>query len=108
MGAMQALRIGLKHTDLFSAIGWFSGAEKDFDPHNSLGGALADATKVNGAWRLLWFGRGLQENSAGRTDFHEKLEKAGVRHIWFECDGSHEWQVWRKHFYDFAPRLFRE
>ena len=107
MGAMQAIRIGLKHPELFAAIGWFSGAERDFDPATSLGGALADAARANAQWRLLWLGCGRQENPAGRTDFHEKLAKAGLRHVWFECDGTHEWQVWRKHLHEFAPRLFR-
>jgi enterochelin esterase-like enzyme len=36
------------------------------------------------------------------------LEKAGIRHVWYECDGTHEWQVWRKHLHEFAPRLFRD
>jgi enterochelin esterase-like enzyme len=107
MGAMQALRVGLKHPDRFSAIGWFSGIERDFDAKTSLEGALADAAKVNADWRLLWLGRGKSESAVGRVEFHEKLEASGIRHVWFECDGSHEWQVWRKHLHDFAPRLFR-
>ena len=108
MGAMQAIGVGLKHPDLFGSIGWFSGVERDFDPQTSFGGALADAAKANARWRLLWFGRGRQESPAGRTDFHEKLAKAGIRHVWYECDGTHEWQVWRMHLHDFAARLFHE
>lgn len=108
MGAMQALRIGLKNPDRFASLGWFSGAERNFDPQTSHDGALADAAKANAQWRLLWFGRGRQEPPAGRVDFHEALTKAGLRHVWFECDGSHEWQVWRQHLLDFAPRLFQE
>jgi enterochelin esterase family protein len=107
MGAGQALHIGLKHPELFSAIGWLSGAERDFDPKTSLGGALADAAAANARWRLLWLGRGRLEPATGRVDFHEKLQEAGVNHVWFECDGAHEWQVWRQHFRDLAPRLFR-
>jgi enterochelin esterase family protein len=38
---------------------------------------------------------------------HSALEAAGIKHVWFETLGSHEWQVWRKSLYDFAPRLFR-
>jgi enterochelin esterase-like enzyme len=107
MGAMQALRIGLKHPELFGSIGWFSGAEKGFDPKTSFGGALADAGAANARWQLLWLGWGRQEKAAGRVDFHGKLRQAGIRHVWYECDGTHEWQVWRKHFRDFAPRLFQ-
>ena len=43
----------------------------------------------------------------GATALHQALDAAGVRHVWFEGPGSHEWQVWRKHLQDFAPRLFR-
>ena len=102
MGAMQALRVGLKHPDLFASIGCFSGVERDFNPQTSFDGALADAAQVNARWRLLWLGWGRQENPAGRADFHEKLQRAGIRHVSFQCDGTHEWQVWRKHLHDLA------
>lgn len=107
MGAMQALRVGLRHPELFSVIGWFSGAERQFDAKTSLDGALADAAKANAQRRLLWLGCGLQENPVGRTDFHEKLDAAGIRHTWFTCDGTHEWQVWRKHLHEFAQVVFK-
>jgi enterochelin esterase family protein len=107
MGAMQAIRIGLAQPERFAWIGWFSGIEREFDPQKSLGGALADAAAANARWKLLWLGWGRGEEPAGRVDFHEKLEAAGIRHVWFECEGTHEWQVWRKHLHDFVPRLFR-
>jgi enterochelin esterase family protein len=37
---------------------------------------------------------------------HDNLEKAGIRHVWVESGGAHEWTVWRKYLADFAPRLF--
>jgi len=107
MGAMQALRVALKHPHLFSAIGWFSGIERNFDPAASHGGAFADATAFNARWRLLFVARGRHESPDGRVDFHEKLQQAGVRHVWFECDGAHEWRVWRRHLHEMAPLLFR-
>jgi enterochelin esterase-like enzyme len=107
MGAMQALRAGLKHADLFGTIGWFSGAERDFDPKTPFGGALADVAMANARWRLLWFAWDRQEGPAGRSDFYKKLEKAGIRHVGFECDGTHDWQVWRKRLHAFAQRQFR-
>ena len=106
MGAMQALRVGLKRPEMFSVIGWFSGVEREFDGKTSLEGALADAVKANAQWRLLWLGCGRQESPVGRVDFHEKLEKAGIRHRWFTCEGTHEWQVWRKHLHEFAQVVF--
>ena len=44
---------------------------------------------------------------ANGKKLHSTLESDGVKHVWFETLGSHEWQVWRKSLYDFAPRLFR-
>lgn len=107
MGAMQAIRAALKHPDLFSSIGWFSGIERNFDPATSLGGAFADAAAFNARWKLLFVARGRHESPDGRVDFHEKLQQAGIRHAWFECDGTHEWRVWRRHLHELAPLLFR-
>lgn len=107
MGAGQALRIGLTNLDKFASIGSFSGGSRDFDPQTSFDGVFADAKAVNSRLDLLWVGCGTEDRLySGAKAFHESLEKAGVNHVWFEGPGSHEWQVWRKHLHDFAPRLF--
>ena len=36
-----------------------------------------------------------------------RLTQNKIEHAWFPGPGAHEWQVWRKHLHDFAPRLFR-
>jgi enterochelin esterase-like enzyme len=107
MGAGQALAIGLTNLDKFAYIGAFSGGARNFDPQTSFNGALADAAKANRSIRLLWMGYGTEDagHAAGRQA-HESLDKAGVKHTWFEGPGSHEWQVWRKHLHAFAPLLF--
>jgi enterochelin esterase family protein len=108
MGGGQAMRTGLMHLDKFSWIGAFSGAIRDFDLETSYGGALRNATEANRKIRLLWIGCGTEDRliQPGR-EIHESLGKHKVEHVWFEGPGAHEWQVWRKHLYDFAPRLFR-
>jgi enterochelin esterase family protein len=109
MGAGQAMQTGLGHLELFAWIGAFSGGVlADFDPQKSFGGALADIAAANKKIKLLWIGYGELDGrySTGKA-MHAAMEKAGVRHVWFEGPGSHEWQVWRKHLRDFAPRLFR-
>ena len=108
MGAGQAMQIGLGNLDRFASIGSFSGGSRNFDPKTSYGGVFADAKGANGKLDLLWIGCGTGDRGyAGATSLHQALEAAGVRHSWFEGPGSHEWQVWRKHLQDFAPRLFR-
>ena len=108
MGAGQAMQIGLENLDRFASIGSFSGAGRTFDPATSYGGVFADAAAANKKIDLLWIGCGSADRLYdGATSLHQALNGAGVRHIWFEGPGSHEWQVWRKHLHDFVPRLFR-
>ena len=97
MGAGQALSIGLANVDKFAYIGAFSGGVQ----------ALRNLNKEIPSLRLLWIGYGVEDGGyAGAKQAHESLEKAGVKHVWFEGPGSHEWQVWRKHLHAFAPLLF--
>jgi enterochelin esterase family protein len=108
MGGGQALRIGLGHLETFASVATFSGAIRNVDLKSSFGGALADAKVANTKLRLLWIGCGTEDRLySSSKSFHEMLEGAGIRHVWFDGPGSHEWQVWRKHLYDLAPRLFR-
>jgi enterochelin esterase-like enzyme len=107
MGGGQAMRIGLTHLDKFASVGSFSGAIRDFNIETSYGGALRDAAEVNRRLRLLWIGCGTEDRLIqGARQLHESLAQNKIEHIWVEGPGSHEWQVWRKHLYDFAPRLF--
>ena len=108
MGSAQALRIGLNHLDQFAYIGAFSPAIDITDATKDYDGDLANPVRLNQQLRLLWIG-------IGNADFlfepvresHETLEKAGIRHVWFESSGAHVWTVWRKYLADFAPRLFQ-
>jgi enterochelin esterase-like enzyme len=108
MGAGQALSIGLANLDRFGYIGAFSGGMRNFDPKTSFGGVLSDPSVASKRIRLLWIGCGTGDGGfAGTKAAHEALDRLGVKHVWFEGAGSHEWQVWRKHLYAFAPLLFR-
>jgi enterochelin esterase family protein len=112
MGGMQALQIGLKHLDQFAYIGSFSGPPLGgFDVTTSYNGAFRDATAFNEKVRLLWLGAGTAEErfAANVRSMHRALDKAGVKHVVFESQGtSHEWQTWRRSLHDFVPRLFRD
>ena len=108
MGAGQALAIGLANLDKFACIGGFSGGLREFNPKTAFGGVFADPAGFNQRVKLLWLGSGVEDRfyASGKAA-HQALEKAGIRNVWFECPGEHEWQVWRRHLADFAPRLFR-
>jgi enterochelin esterase family protein len=108
MGGGQAMRTGLANLDKFAWVGTFSGALRDFNPETSYGGVFKDPTAVNKQLNLLWIGCGEEDGLfAGATRIHQAFEENNINHVWFAGPGSHEWQVWRKHLYDFAPRLFR-
>ncbi|MBI3857832.1 MAG: esterase family protein, partial [Planctomycetes bacterium] len=115
MGGGQAVRIGLGHLDLFGSVASLSGGA-GAPPGGAAGAsrpegiakALSDPAEFNAKMQLFWIGCGQQDGGYGRAkDAHEALEKAGVKHAWFEVPGAHEWQVWRKSLHDLAKRLFK-
>jgi enterochelin esterase-like enzyme len=119
MGGAQTFQVTLNHPGLFSYIGGFSGAPPDFvfgnrelDPKTSCNGVFADPTAFGKRVHLLWLGVGTVETErilAGIRAFHETLDKAGIKHVYYGSPGTaHEWQTWRRDLNDFAPRLFRE
>jgi enterochelin esterase-like enzyme len=109
MGGGQAMRTGLAHLDKFAWIGSFSGALREFNVETSYGGALRDAAEANRKLKLLWIGCGSEDRLfEGGQAIHKSLTEHKVEYVWVEGPGSHEWQVWRKHLYDFTPRIFKK
>ena len=115
MGGMQTFQITLKHLDLFAYIGGFSGAGGGFggvpfDPKTAHNGVMADASEFTKKVRLLWLGIGTAEPKRmydSVKSFHEALEKAGIKHVYYESPGTaHEWLTWRRCLHEFAPLLF--
>jgi enterochelin esterase-like enzyme len=114
MGGMQSFRIGLKHLDVFSHIGGFSGGGGGFggaafDPKTAHDGVMANADEFNKKMRVLWLGIGTAEGRMyeGIKNYHDALEKAGIKHVYYESPGTgHEWLTWRRCLHEFAPLLF--
>jgi enterochelin esterase-like enzyme len=115
MGGMQTFMIGLKHLDLFAALGGFSGGGGGFgggtvDLKTANGGAMADAEAFNKKMRVLWLGVGTDEPQflRGIKGYCEALQKAGIKHVYYESPGTgHEWLTWRRCLNEFAPLLFK-
>ena len=118
MGGMQTFHVTLKHLDLFSHIGGFSGAAgplvlggRALDPKTDYDGVFADPAAFAKKVHVLWLGVGTAEPEGMRTGIrrlHASLTEAGVAHVYQESPGTdHEWQTWRRNLNDFAPRLFR-
>jgi enterochelin esterase-like enzyme len=110
-GARQTMQATLAHLDSFSYIGIFSRPPlPEFDVKTMYGGVLANAAETNKKIRLLWFGAGTAEEGVWHytKETREALDKAGIKYSYVEYPGlAHEWQIWRKCLYDFAPLLFR-
>jgi enterochelin esterase family protein len=115
MGGMQTFQITMKHLDLFSYIGGFSGGGggfggQAFDPKTAHGGVMADPEAFNKKVKLVWLGIGTDEPQRmyeSIKNYHESLEKAGIKHVYYESPGtSHEWLSWRRCLHEFAPLLF--
>jgi len=115
MGGMQAWTIGLKHTDLFSSIGGFSGAGGGFggpfDVKTAFDGVMADPAAFNGRMHTLFLSVGTAEAARMQDSvrgFHSALDKAGIKTTLYESPGTeHEWQTWRRSLHEFAPMLFQ-
>jgi enterochelin esterase-like enzyme len=117
MGGMQAFQVTLKHLELFSYLGGFSGGgglqmidEQKPDWKAAYNGVFADPAAFARKVRLLWLGVGTAEPERFRSaihGLHAVLAQAGIQHVYWESPGTdHEWQTWRRALKDFAPRLF--
>jgi enterochelin esterase family protein len=111
-GGMTTYTIAPANLDKFAYIGGFSGSTGGFgrgnvDVKTMQGGVFADAEAFNGKVKLLYLSIGSMEGP-GAKNFHEALEKAGIKNVYFESPGTaHEWLTWRRSLNDFAPRLFQ-
>jgi enterochelin esterase family protein len=109
MGGGQTLSIGLAHLDVFSALGVFSGARGMNDVKTAYNGVFADADAFNQKVHAFYVSIGTTENAEGARAFHQALEAQGIKHVYFESQGTaHEWQTWRRSMRGFAPLLFQK
>jgi enterochelin esterase family protein len=117
MGGFHTFNVTLKHLDLFTHIGGFSGAMgllsrgEQPDVKAAYDGVFADPAAFAKKVRLLWLGVGSEEPERmrdGIRSLHRALTDAGIQHVYWESPGTdHEWQTCRRDLQDFAPRLFR-
>jgi enterochelin esterase family protein len=114
MGGFQTFQTTMTNHDKFAYIGGFSGAA--FMPPGSdikqmYNGVWADAAAFNKKTKLMYISIGTAEPERmykGVKGFHEALDKAGIKHIYYESSGtSHEWQTWRRSLNQFAALIFK-
>lgn len=115
MGGFQTFQTTMLHPDLFSYIGGFSGAaflQPDTDIRKMYNGVWENAAAFNEKFRLVYLSIGTAEPEImykGVRNFHEALDKVGIKHVYYESPGTaHEWQTWRRSLRQFASMIFLE
>jgi enterochelin esterase family protein len=111
LGGTQTFQITQANLDKFAWIGAFSPPFGFPDVKTGYNGLMADPGAFAKQVKLLYVSMGSAEagsGTGGARGYHESLEAAGIRHVYYESPGTaHEWQTWRKSIYGFAPLLFR-
>jgi enterochelin esterase family protein len=111
MGGTQALHIGLSNLSRFGSIGAMSapGNVPASEPFLvAQAGVLKDVAGVNSRLHLLWLSCGREDALKPRAaEVHDILAAAGIRHIWRETNGAHNWTVWRRQLLEILLLLFR-
>ena len=108
MGGGQALQIGFKHLDSFSALASFSGVvPNEFEI--KFKSELEDSVGTNRKLKVLWIGCGEQDELFNRSKrLDEILNAHGIGHTLVSLQGRHNYDVWRKCLTQTTPLLFRK
>jgi enterochelin esterase family protein len=107
MGGIQSRTVGLAHPDAFSNIGIFSGGT--LDELTATNSPLANSVEFSRPVKSF-VSFGSDEGGANSLkSCHDSPVAAGITNMnyYISPDTAHEWQTWRRIFYEFAPLLFK-
>ena len=110
LGGTQTYQITQANLDKFAWIGAFSAPFGFPDTQTGFNGLIADPKAFAKQVKLLFISLGTKEigRMGGSKTFHEVLEGAGIKHVYYESPGTaHEWQTWRRSLHEMAPLLFQ-
>jgi len=110
LGGTQTWEITQAHLDHFAYLGSFSAPFGFPEVPGGFNGLLGDPAAFAKQVNVLFVSVGSAEGgmTGGSRTFHQALEKAGIKHIYYESPGTaHEWQTWRRSLHEFAPLLFQ-
>jgi enterochelin esterase-like enzyme len=109
LGGTQSYQITQANLDKFANIGIFSAPFGFPGVETGYNGLLAKPAEFAKQVKVFYISMGSKEGPQTGRSIHEALEKAGVKHVYFEAPGTaHEFQTWRKSLYGFAQLLFRD
>jgi enterochelin esterase-like enzyme len=106
MGGGQSLNFGLRNLDSFAWVGGFSSAPNTRPP----GSLIKDHAEAAKKLRLLYVACGDKDRLLGTSAaVHKMLDEKKVPHLYnVIAGGGHDFRVWKRDLYTFAPLLFRE
>lgn len=110
LGGTQTMEITQAHLDQFAYIGIFSAPFGFPQIPGGFNGLLGDPTAFAKQVKVLFVSYGTAGDLAagGSRAFHQALEKASIKHVYYESPGTaHEWLTWRRSLHEFAPLLFQ-
>src|SRR5690606_32514461 len=109
LGGTQTYQISQANLDKFSGIGIFSAPFGFPGVETGYNGLLKTPDAFAKQVKLFYVSMGSKEGARAGRSTHEELEKAGVKHTYYEAPGTaHEFQTWRKSLYGFAQLLFKD
>jgi enterochelin esterase-like enzyme len=104
MGGLEAVTIGLAHTDYFASVIGLSAAVQKLDFQKQF--VDLDAKKAN--LRLLWIACGSEDGlAAPNRRLVTFLKEKNMPVTQVEIPGLHTWLVWRDNLIHFVPLLFQ-
>lgn len=110
MGGRNTMNVAFHHPDQFGYVGVFSCASVLDNPAGPSFHPLVKEEELAGKeFEVFMLMVGKQDDVCGWVtyDLHERLEKHGVEHIFYEVEGGHNTYVWQNAIYNFCRRIFR-
>jgi len=102
MGGMETRLITMNNLDMFSHIGLFSGGTISASD-------ITDMDAFKQKIKLVFASCGSRENPGRLKPAVDSLQQAGINAAsYVSPDTAHEWQTWRRSFYQFAQLVFQD
>lgn len=102
MGGIETHSITLKHLDLFSHIGLFSGGI--ISPSD-----VTNTPSFKEKVKVVFCSCGSRENPGNINANHEALDQLGIKNSAYVSPGTaHEFLTWRRSLHEFVPLLFKD
>ena len=108
LGGTQTYEITQANLDKFANIGIFSAPFGFPGIETGYNGLLLRPEEFARQVKVFYISMGSKEGARTGRSIHEQLEKADIKHIYYEAPGTaHEFQTWRKSLHGFAQLLFK-